>query len=423
MKVSWQKAEQDFRSLLRGEAVRKWLFGREEVLVSWQMLTTCGLIYLQMPDEGGDVKLPSSVCSEDSSSSSSSRVTEGVLRAVQGVPMQVPVAQAGQIIFGVRVFPDKRKMERMVWSLDVGSNTLTTAKMVHLPNDEEEIQFAVFNGAYWIYQELRVSSNLKKVDVRTSSVVVPDCSFCKLRDEPCTCPPLMWERAARRTFGQKFPYEDNFQTFIRKHFRENVGRMTVHTRGVDGKLRLHIKALCADRDPDTIVRFISAMNKALTLRGNPAVQARELVSDREDRSRTLERTGKPDRYMGTGSIRLEPEPDVLPSQTGQQEPSETRRRVYRPACCGQCGANFSRVASLKRHINSVHLRERKWTCAYCSASFTQRSHLQVHVRGKHETDGKIRCELCNSQFTWRANYLRHMSTLHFDRELQGRQKT
>ncbi len=62
-----------------------------------------------------------------------------------------------------------------------------------------------------------------------------------------------------------------------------------------------------------------------------------------------------------------------------------------------CGRVFSDRPTLRRHVRSVHLRE-KFTCTLCEGegrTFNRRDHYRAHQRKAH---GNLQCEECELRF-------------------------
>ncbi|KAA8495762.1 Zinc finger protein [Porphyridium purpureum] len=96
-----------------------------------------------------------------------------------------------------------------------------------------------------------------------------------------------------------------------------------------------------------------------------------------------------------------------PTQTGGAD-SQTS------AICPECGKVLSRVNELRRHIRTVHFREKSHKCSHCDKMFSQSSHLVTHIRTVHEGRMDYNCETCGRKFAVRSNLVKH------ERRMQGR---
>jgi len=56
--------------------------------------------------------------------------------------------------------------------------------------------------------------------------------------------------------------------------------------------------------------------------------------------------------------------------------------------CEHCDFKSVCSTSLRRHIRTVHLREKLHVCSICGSRFGERSHLKTHMRGVHKEDLK-----------------------------------
>ncbi|XP_066254722.1 zinc finger protein 658B-like isoform X33 [Euwallacea similis] len=122
--------------------------------------------------------------------------------------------------------------------------------------------------------------------------------------------------------------------------------------------------------------------------------------------------------------------------------------TQRKHSCKDCGATFSCVSSLKRHILGVHLpglknakfrknevrlcftcgklfytqellqkhvteeHETEYKCSYCSASFQHEKALQAHVKQKHLKQFEYFCSLCSEGFVLAADFRFHKESIH-----------
>ena len=86
--------------------------------------------------------------------------------------------------------------------------------------------------------------------------------------------------------------------------------------------------------------------------------------------------------------------------------------------CGHDGCNksFSLKSSLKKHMRSVHLRERSHVCDYdgCGKAFSQQGHLTTHVKGVHLRERNHVCDYdgCGKAFSCNSHLTTHVKGVH-----------
>mmetsp|Transcript_2571 Transcript_2571/g.11317 ORF Transcript_2571/g.11317 Transcript_2571/m.11317 type:complete len:274 (+) Transcript_2571:451-1272(+) len=80
--------------------------------------------------------------------------------------------------------------------------------------------------------------------------------------------------------------------------------------------------------------------------------------------------------------------------------------------CDLCGASFSRIWGLRRHVAGVHDESRQYSCELCSRTFKQSGHLQEHLRTYHSSRGGHSCEICRKRFGVKSKLERHMYQKH-----------
>ena len=51
--------------------------------------------------------------------------------------------------------------------------------------------------------------------------------------------------------------------------------------------------------------------------------------------------------------------------------------------CSMCGKEFAGRYTLKRHVDTIHLKLTEFKCPYCYYKCNQKVHLKSHIRHKH----------------------------------------
>jgi uncharacterized Zn-finger protein len=68
-------------------------------------------------------------------------------------------------------------------------------------------------------------------------------------------------------------------------------------------------------------------------------------------------------------------------------------------CCmyPACGSEYSSKYNLKRHVESVHLKVKKFSCSICKNLFSSKQSLKEHYY-KHQGAMPFRCITCDKSF-------------------------
>mmetsp|Transcript_21892 Transcript_21892/g.53496 ORF Transcript_21892/g.53496 Transcript_21892/m.53496 type:complete len:233 (-) Transcript_21892:165-863(-) len=80
--------------------------------------------------------------------------------------------------------------------------------------------------------------------------------------------------------------------------------------------------------------------------------------------------------------------------------------------CPICGSSFKKRANLKRHVQTVHARQKDFKCPVCISSFSQKAHRDRHIRTVHGQEKKHSCHICGKSFTLRFSLDRHAQRFH-----------
>nr|XP_022305813.1 zinc finger protein 93-like [Crassostrea virginica] len=78
--------------------------------------------------------------------------------------------------------------------------------------------------------------------------------------------------------------------------------------------------------------------------------------------------------------------------------------------CEYCDKRFSEIASLRRHVFSLHTAEKPFfMCEYCSARFSYKHKLKSHIKVKHTCKGLTLylCEICGKNFNCSSHLALH----------------
>ena len=81
----------------------------------------------------------------------------------------------------------------------------------------------------------------------------------------------------------------------------------------------------------------------------------------------------------------------------------------KPFKCINCDKNFTVIACLKSHIESVHKGKKSFKCNFCDRNFTQKGSLGRHISSVHEGKSAFKCDICNKGFAKRLYLTNHLT--------------
>ena len=93
--------------------------------------------------------------------------------------------------------------------------------------------------------------------------------------------------------------------------------------------------------------------------------------------------------------------------------------------CNICEKTYFDSSTLKKHINTVHNKQKDRKCDSCGKAFTNNSLLNVHIKRVHREKNKIKgvhednkseknlcCDRCGAVFSSISNRNRHIKNNH-----------
>jgi hypothetical protein len=79
--------------------------------------------------------------------------------------------------------------------------------------------------------------------------------------------------------------------------------------------------------------------------------------------------------------------------------------------CEICPSEFTRKNTLTNHIKNVHFFDRDFSCTQCDLRFSSRSNLKIHINEVHENI-EYKCNLCNCSYKRKTRLKDHIKKFH-----------
>ena len=86
--------------------------------------------------------------------------------------------------------------------------------------------------------------------------------------------------------------------------------------------------------------------------------------------------------------------------------------------CHDCGNKFVSNSTLKRHMKTVHEKEKAIKCMLCDAKFSKEVQLKKHLTNDHESEKPFYCglpfinQICTKRYQDKKSLIRHRKQFH-----------
>jgi len=77
--------------------------------------------------------------------------------------------------------------------------------------------------------------------------------------------------------------------------------------------------------------------------------------------------------------------------------------------CKECGKRFGMKNNMRKHLKSVHSKEKNFKCTTCGIKYFEKTNLTKHIRTVHD---QIKCEQCGKSFGYADGRKKHMEAVH-----------
>ena len=78
----------------------------------------------------------------------------------------------------------------------------------------------------------------------------------------------------------------------------------------------------------------------------------------------------------------------------------------------QCSMCPKIVSDLKKHVEIVHEKIKRYECPICKVKFGQSHHLKAHISGVHEGAKPFECQFCDKRVSSKQLLNNHIKTAH-----------
>jgi len=80
--------------------------------------------------------------------------------------------------------------------------------------------------------------------------------------------------------------------------------------------------------------------------------------------------------------------------------------------CEECGRRFAQKEQMKKHFQTVHLKEKNFKCPTCGIKFSMKETLSKHIKTVHDQIKSFQCDHCGKSFGQAGDRKRHIEAVH-----------
>eukprot|EP00188_Purpureofilum_apyrenoidigerum_P001513 Plantae.Rhodophyta-Purpureofilum_apyrenoidigerum.ctg18404.p1 GENE.Plantae.Rhodophyta-Purpureofilum_apyrenoidigerum.ctg18404~~Plantae.Rhodophyta-Purpureofilum_apyrenoidigerum.ctg18404.p1 ORF type:complete len:421 (-),score=63.77 Plantae.Rhodophyta-Purpureofilum_apyrenoidigerum.ctg18404:99-1310(-) len=376
--------DERWKQLFAEEEVQRWLFGQEDVAVTLTMVIEGGTLFLHDRRDIGPLKVEAS----------SERKAE-LQMITRATSITLPIVERDSRMFGLRLITEEMRWEKVVTGMVDG--TAVTLIFSRNLGGNNVLQTLSTQGLKIECRFFLVGDNGGMLRPLSSIVVLRDCMFCLMRGEPCTCPRLLWAKAAAVEYGMSAGCSTNAWDRFCQQLSRVMERAMVYDTMMVRSWRIAGKNFLVKSNSVAVGSVLNAVCKNLRVylsatshigtlhdrrkamhceicdwaftskRQLQAHKARTHVKHRQESGTQKGREFDKGTMQGLAVLSVKPKP----------------RKTYRGGACELCGIEFARTFTLKRHMQSLHRGEKKSKCRQCDEVFTQRTQLLTHMQRKH----------------------------------------
>ena len=82
--------------------------------------------------------------------------------------------------------------------------------------------------------------------------------------------------------------------------------------------------------------------------------------------------------------------------------------------CHICSKRYTSMGTLRQHMNNSH-SQKMLSCQFCDKTFARNDHMQKHIQGVHLKERKYICQHCNKGYTSHGAMLQHIGKSHLEK--------